>query len=223
MVATLFNRAFAASRTWNVMAALAIACAALLFVLMAPATALAEDELPPAVATTEEAPTSVDSQGDNRVDPTQRADNSFIYDTTIATILDQSSLYEGRTVQVVGEVIGDRIADGPERCWIMLTETNEDDPASISVLMSNDQANQIDRFGRYGVVGTTLQVRGIYHQACSEHDGQPDIHAANSSVISHGIDKPDAFNPNDFFPGILAVLIGVLMMGAFYFASERAR
>lgn len=162
-------------------------------------------------------------EDENLVDPAQRADNSFIYDTTIATILDQSSLYEGRTVQVMGEVIGDRIADGPERCWIMLTETNEDDPASISVLMSNDQANQIDRFGRYGVVGTTLQVRGIYHQACSEHDGQPDIHAANSSVISHGIDKPDAFNPNDFFPGILAVLIGVLMMGAFYFASERAR
>ena len=169
------------------------------------------------------AATSIDESNDNLVDPTQRADNSFIYDTTIATLLEQSSLYEERTVQVVGEVIGDRISENPGRCWVMITETNEDDPASFSVLMSDELANPIDHYGRYGVVGTTIQVRGTYHQACSEHDGQSDIHATICSVLSHGIEHPDEFNPNEFFPGIIAVIIGVLIMGVYYFARERAR
>ena len=47
---------------------------------------------------------------ENIVDPTQRADNSFIYDTTIESLFAETSLYDGRMVQVVGEVIGDRIA-----------------------------------------------------------------------------------------------------------------
>ena len=39
---------------------------------------------------------------ENLVDPTQRADNSFIYDTTIESLFEQASLYDDRTVQVVG-------------------------------------------------------------------------------------------------------------------------
>ena len=45
----------------------------------------------------------------NLVDPTQRADNSFIYDTTVASLYSQASLYNDRTVQIMGEVIGDRV------------------------------------------------------------------------------------------------------------------
>lgn len=161
----------------------------------------------------------------NLVDPTQRADNSFIYDTTIESLFEQSSLYENRTVQIVGEVIGDRIdsVDRPGYYWITLTVTDSEDNSTISVLMSEDQANQIDRYGKYGVTGTVLQVRGTYHQGCDEHDGLPDIHATNSSVMSRGIDHPDAFEPSEFFPGLIAVLVGMALLGTFYIARERTR
>ena len=161
----------------------------------------------------------------NLVDPTQRADNSFIYDTTIESLFDQASLYDNRTVQVVGEVIGDRIEskDGTGSVWITLTSTNEDNASSISVLLSAEQANQIDRYGRYGVTGTTLQVRGTYHQSCTDHDGLPDVHATNSSVLSKGIDHPDTFRLRDFAPGVLAIVIGLVLMGMFYLAREKMR
>ena len=138
----------------------------------------------------------------NLVDPTQRADNSFIYDTTIESLFEQASLYDERTVQVIGEVIGDRIdsLDAGGGCWITLTVIDAEDKSTISVLMSDEQASQIDRYGKYGVTGTTLQVRGTYHQTCAEHDGLPDIHATNSSVISKGIDHPDEFKIHDFLP-----------------------
>ena len=160
----------------------------------------------------------------NRVDPTQRADNSFIYDTTIDSLFNQASLYDERTVQIVGEVIGDRIiADRYGNVWITLTATETEDKSTISVLMSEDQASQIDRYGKYGVTGTILQVRGTYHQACSEHDSLPDIHATESSVMSRGLEKPDEFVASEFAPGIVAVILGFALMGAFLFARERMR
>ena len=161
----------------------------------------------------------------NIVDPTQRADNSFIYDTTIESLFDQASLYDNRTVQIVGEVVGDRIEanDGTGNCWVMLTSLNVDNASSISVLLSAEQANQIDHYGRYGVVGTTLQVRGTYHQACDEHEGLPDVHATNSSVLSRGSDHPDSLVIADFIPGLIAVVIGLALLAGFYVARERMR
>lgn len=166
-----------------------------------------------------------DEDDHNLVDPTQRADNSFIYDTTIESLFEQASLYDNRTVQIVGEVVGDRIEtnDGTGNCWVMLTSMDEDNSSSISVLLSAEQASQIDHYGRYGVTGTTLQVRGTYHQACGVHDGLPDLHATNSSVLAKGIEHPDLLNPVDFLPGFVLILAGLALMGVYYFARERMR
>lgn len=162
---------------------------------------------------------------ENVVDPTQRADNSFIYDTTIASLFEQASLYDGRTVQVEGEVIGDLIYEDQRagRCWITLTAIENDDSSSISVLISAEQAKQIDHYGRYGVKGTMLQVRGEYHQACDEHEGLPDLHATNSAVVARGIESPDHFEIGEFLPGLATVVCGLVLMGVFYFLRERMR
>ena len=166
-----------------------------------------------------------DETDENLVDPTQRADNSFIYDTTIESLFEQSSLYEGRTVQVTGEAIGDRIvANGSEEgYWVTLTVIDSEDKSSIPVLMSVDQANQIDHFGKYGITGTILQVRGTYHQACIEHEGLSDVHATNSAVMAKGVEHPDTFTLREFVPGVIAVVIGGILMAVFYFARERTR
>ena len=167
------------------------------------------------------------ADGGNRVDPTQRADNSFIYDTTIDSLFGQATLYEGDTVQVEGEAIGDLIkageSDGRELYWVTLTSTDIENKATISVLVTPEQAKQIDHFGRYGVTGTILQVRGIFHQACEEHEGLPDIHATNVSAITRGSEHPDVLRLREFAPGVLAVIIGAVLMGVYYFVRERSR
>ena len=162
----------------------------------------------------------------NRVDPTQRADNSFIYDTTVDSLFSQPSLYDGKIVQVSGEAIGDVFAESPVRnkhFWVTLTSVDADNPATISALMSKDQAKQIDHLGRYGVVGTTLQVRGIYHQACQEHEGIPDVHASSVSVLARGYEHPDLLEVERFIPGVLAIGLGLILMTIYYFIRERAR
>lgn len=190
--------------------------------------AFAEDEVAVEEASSAgaDAPASVvGASEDNFVDPSQRADNSFIYDTTIESLFDESSLYEGRTVQVVGEAIGDLIKanDGEGNCWVTLTSTDVDNPSSISVLMSEEQARQIDHFGRYGTTGATVQVRGEFHQACAEHDGLSDIHATNSAVIARGFDHPDDFKSENYLVGAILVLVGVGLLALYYFVRERAR
>ena len=185
--------------------------------------AVEESEITAEIASDAEAATSINAG--NWVDPTQRADNSFIYDTTIDALFDEASLYDERTVQIAGEVIGDHIDDTSTKGygWVQLTSTDDADSSSISVYISDEQARQIDHFGRYGVTGTYLQVRGVYHQACEEHDGLADIHATNSAVLEKGSDHPDEFHLGDFLPGIAALVIGFVLMGIFYFLRERLR
>ncbi|MGI6046240.1 MAG: hydrolase [Eggerthellaceae bacterium] len=159
----------------------------------------------------------------NTVQPGQQPDSSSIYDTSIVDLSASSATYDGQTVQVTGEVIGDRIASDVEDgyCWITLTSTRAEERDTISVYMSDEDAAKISHYGRYGVTGTYLQVRGIYHVVCSKHNGLSDIHAELVTVASEGSDNPDTFNFLDFVPGILAILAGVGLLAFFIYLRER--
>lgn len=167
----------------------------------------------------------VDDDPTNRVDPTQRSDSSFIYDTNIASLAKTAALYNDQTVQVIGEAIGDIIADETDAnlVWVSLTSVDGNESASISVLMTKAQSQRIDALGRYGVRGTILQVRGIYHQACSEHEGLSDVHADHVAVVEKGVVSPDVFDVRDFVPGILLVVVGLGLLVAFHVVTERQR
>jgi len=200
---------------------------AIALALVSPVLAWADDQESSSDDSSSLAENAVNVDGEeNRVDPTQRADNSFIYDTTIDSLFSQPSLYEGKIVQVSGEAIGDIVVEDPlhrNNCWVTLTSIDAANPATISVFMSHEQAAQIDHLGRYGVTGSTLQIRGIYHQACAEHEGTPDVHATNTAVVSRGSEHPDMFEIQDFIPGVVAVFVGLLLMGVYYFIRERSR
>ena len=194
-----------------------------------PAAALAEDEDPSssssAASAAAEPATSVDANAENIVDPTQRADNSFIYDTTIEDILAETSLHDGRIVQFVGEAIGDRVLDDAsgKYCWVTVESMADGSDANISVYVTVEQAEQIDHFGRYGVTGTTLQIRGTFNQACSNHEGLVDVHATNVGVMARGVEHPDTLNLSNFGFGIFLIIVGAALMAAFYFVRERMR
>ena len=194
-----------------------------------PASAFAEDDVSSSssssASATAEPATSVDTNPENIVDPTQRADNSFIYDTTIEDILAETSLHDGRIVQFVGEAIGDRVLDDAsgKHCWVTVESMADGSDANISVYMTVEQAAQIDHFGRYGVTGTTLQIRGNFNQACPEHEGLIDVHATNVGVTARGVEHPDTLNLSNFGLGFFLILAGAALMAAFYFARERMR
>ncbi len=164
-------------------------------------------------------------EDENVVNPQQLPDSSFIFDTSITDLNSADSYFDKQTVQVVGEAVGDAIAveGDPGHKWITLMSSNSDSNASVSVFMTNEQAERIDTFGRYGTTGTMLQVRGTFYLVCPEHSGLTDLHATHVSVVEKGKHHPDELNPNAFIPGAVLVVIGLLVTGMFYWLRERRR
>lgn len=163
------------------------------------------------------------ADGDNAVNTQQLPDSSFIYDTSIKTLSTADSYYDNQTVQVVGEVVGDSIKAGLSGRHRWITLASDEDYSTIAVYMSNESAAKIDTFGAYGSTGTTLQVRGTFHLVCADHEGVTDLHAEVVTVIEPGEQHTDTFNPEAFIPGIVAVVIGLVLLGVFYWMRERQR
>ena len=188
-----------------------MAAAALAFALMLPAFAC------PQAAFADEP-----AEGDNAVNVMQLPDSSFIYDTSITDLSTADTYYDKQTVQVTGEVVGDRITAGDGRhCWLQLASPS--DSSTVSVYLTNESADKVDTYGAYGRKGTTLQVRGTFNLACPDHDGASDLHAQVVTVTEKGKATPDEFEINAFIPGMVTVMIGLAMMVVFYLLRERQR
>lgn len=162
------------------------------------------------------------AEGDNAVNVTQLPDSSFIYDTSITDLSTADTYYDKQTVQVTGEVVGDRITAGDGRhCWLQLASPS--DSSTVSVYLTNESADKVDTYGAYDRKGTMLQVRGTFNLACPDHDGASDLHAQVVTVTEKGKAAPDEFDINAFIPGMVTVMIGLAMMVVFYLLRERQR
>lgn len=162
---------------------------------------------------------------ENRVNPSQRPDSSFIYDTQISALNTADTYYDGQTVQVMGEAVGDIINAevGGSHRWVNLTAEEQGITYAMAVYMTETAASRIDTLGGYGKTGTTLQVRGTFHLVCPEHEGVTDIHATVVQVVDSGSTHPDELVLSDFIPGVVAVAVGFALMFAFYRLRERQR
>ncbi len=190
---------------WSV-AASALLTAALVFTALSPVCAFADDG----------------TADDNLVNPQQRPDSSFIYESSISNLANADSYYDKQTVQVTGEAVGDKINAEGGMVWITLADQS-DLNSSVAVLMTNEAASNIDTLGRYGTTGSVLQVRGQFNLTCSEHEGASDLHAQSVVVVKKGASHPDALSVESFGPGVLLVVAGLVLMVVFRQLRERLR
>lgn len=159
----------------------------------------------------------------NAVIPLQLPDSSFIYDTSIQELSSADPYLDNQTVQVTGEAIGESIRAsflGRSR-WVTLSPVG--DSATVSVFMSEESAAKIDSFGRYGVRGSILRVRGTFYLVCPEHDGATDLHAEEVTVVKPGESVHESFRFQAFVPGLILVVVGLVMVFVFSHISERRR
>ena len=166
----------------------------------------------------------------NYVDERQIPDGSFLYDTSIEALATADVFYDNTTVVVTGEVVGDRRSAGvgSDSSWITLYSLKKGtaeqyNPSSIEVCVSNSLADTIDTYGRYNVRGTYIQVSGTYHLACADHNGLSDIHADSLSLVRKGAQLSNPFDVTMFFPGVLAVLAGLLVILVHKRITDKAR
>lgn len=160
----------------------------------------------------------------NLVNPQQKPDSSFIYDTSINDLQSADSYLNDQTVQITGEVVGDRLwaEFDPGYCWVVL-QSNDGNYAEVPIFLSEELTNLIDTYGSYGRKGTTLQIRGTFHLACPQHEGLTDLHADNVSVVAKGTVMDRTLNPSTFVPGAALVGAGLLLMLVFHQMREGQR
>ncbi len=161
----------------------------------------------------------------NRVNLNQLADSSFLYDTSIAELSTADSFHDDQVVQVVGEAIGEAINAESDagHCWVTLQELEEPGNAVISVYMTHDQTSGIDLYGRYGVEGSAVQVRGVYHLDCPEHQGLSDIHADEVTIIDKGAIVPKPINLALALAGVLFFLASLILFAVYQHKHNEAK
>ena len=164
-----------------------------------------------------------DEDDSNLINPQQRPDSSFIYDSSIVDLSNADSYYDKQTVQITGEAVGDIIDARDGMVWVTLAEASSSSNASVAVLMTRESASHIDTLGRYGTTGTMLQVRGVFHLACPDDQGLSDVHATSVAVAAKGSHHADEFRPEAFAVGAALTVVGFALMGLFRYLRERQR
>lgn len=159
---------------------------------------------------------------DNVLNDGQVSDASFLYDAAIADLAGADSYYDGQTVRVTGEAVGEAMANvGDSRVWVTLLDAEKG--ASVVVSMRPSDAEKIDTYGSYKARGTILRVKGEYHLACPEHEGESDIHATTVSVVERGKAVVEEFHVEDFLPGFVLLTAGAALSLIYWRLRERAR
>jgi hypothetical protein len=101
----------------------------------------------------------------------------------IKELYENSEFYNGKSIVIEGEAIGEKMGKGDE-IWVNIKDEFEN--FAIGVVMSKIDIEKIENFGRYRIKGDIVRVEGIYNVNCIKHPGERDIHAIKVEVIKKG-------------------------------------
>jgi len=104
----------------------------------------------------------------------------------INTLIEKSQTFNGQTVNVEGEAIGEAMLRG-EYAWINISDNTN----AIGVWLKASDAQKITSFGDYRHKGDTVKITGIFSRNCTEHGGDVDIHSHSLEIIEKGYNKPE--------------------------------
>ena len=104
----------------------------------------------------------------------------------INTLIEKSQAFDGQTVTVEGEALGEAMLRG-EYAWINISDNTN----AIGVWLKASDAQKISVFGDYRHKGDTVKITGIFSRNCAEHGGDVDIHNQAMEIIEKGTNVPE--------------------------------
>lgn len=150
------------------------------------------------------------------------ANASFASEAGLQQIFDNPQKYDGKKVVLEGEVVGVAVKAGAG----YFIQLNQDPYAqrslaeggkfsgsniSVAVYLEPEEFKKIKNFGNYHVKGDLVRIKGVFHAACSKHDGETDIHAFSLEIIKRGYKIKHNFNAG------FAILSATVFLTGFVF------
>lgn len=135
----------------------------------------------------------------------------------VADLVESTERFDGEKVAVEGEVMGSPVDAGDGHVWVNI----ESDGRMVGVFMTQEDADAIGFWGRYGTVGDTVSVRAGFHYACSDHAGALDLHAERVDVTAQGHAEDYPWNPAWMYAGCVLATVGLLVIGVRYWLRRR--
>lgn len=135
----------------------------------------------------------------------------------INDLIEKSLEYDGQTVSVQGEAIGEVLERG-DYAWVNISDGGN----AIGIWMTFDDAEKIEFFGDYKNIGDTLLITGVFSRNCTEHGGEVDIHCSTLEILSPGHHVPE-FVPSAkiMITTLLAVLALLAVIITFALRKKR--
>jgi hypothetical protein len=132
-------------------------------------------------------------------------------------LVDKAAEFDGKTVEMQGEVIGDVMVRN-QHAWINVN----DGTRTIGIWVKQGLVENIKYVGDYNHLGDMVKFSGVFNRACSQHGGDLDVHADKLVIAQEGdlIDHP--VSP---FKIAAAIILFVITLGShlFFVAKKRFR
>ena len=157
------------------------------------------------------------SQLDDLAD-SRSSDENVVVETRISVLAGANQALDGAEVRFQGEAVGEAVRAGEGLQWVSV---NVPSGQALSVLLTDEQAAEIAVFGDYRHTGSTLQVTGIYHVACDEHQGELDVHASQVDIIEEGQAEEHVVSAKRLDLAIALVTAGTVLVVAYALLSRR--
>lgn len=146
-------------------------------------------------------------------------DENVVVETRIGVLTGANQALDGSAVRFAGEVVGEPVNAESGLKWVSV---NDSSGQSIAVLLTQDQLAGIDAFGDYQHTGTQVEVTGVYHVACGEHQGELDVHVAQIEITSPGSAREHAVDRDTLVMALALTVIGLLLVVTYAVLSRRA-
>lgn len=131
-------------------------------------------------------------------------------------LVDNMDAYNGETVTVEGEVIGETLRRG-EYAWININDGTN----AMGIWLKTSDTEAITGYGDYKNVGDTVRVTGIFSKSCGEHGGEPDIHCSSFQIVEKGRAVNETLSPHKIAAAALLFSAALLLSLLFFLRKAR--
>jgi hypothetical protein len=132
---------------------------------------------------------------------------------TTTELVEHSVDWDGKTVSFEGEVLEDVLARS-DGTWLNLSDGNN---SAMGVFVPRTVFMPVISWTEdYRTIGDAVVVTGVFHRACTDHQGETDIHATSVVVVTQGSTKDNPIHRDRVVWLIMLSLTLVVVMWLYY-------